>query len=198
MYLQTYLIIANTTYYVSCKFFEPLENQSLQRIIAFQNSMKNFMHTALLCIILNIFGINKIPTTTENSTLYDTVLLFWWAFITEIIFTIVHRMLHTDKLYWIHKQHHKNNPSFSTSSMDSHPIEFIFGNVLSIAVPIYLYPGSKTISTLYIIGVVANSCYSHSVEGKHTIHHKRFRFNYGQGSFLFDRVFGTYSEYKKD
>ena len=193
MYFQTYIIVSNVTYYIACNFFKHTEGKSLQRIIAYQNSYKNFMYLNGLSVILyNFFNIKRMPTKSDNSLLYDIFTVVWWSLMSEFIFSILHRLLHTKKLYWIHKQHHKNNPSFSTSSLDCHPLEFFFCNTLSIVLPMYMFPASGIIGLLWIIFVTLNTCYAHHKEGTHMIHHRRFKYNYGQGSYMLDKAFGTY------
>ena len=201
MYLQTYIIVSNVTYCIACNFFKATESKSIQRIIAYQNSCKNFMYLNALSIFLSfVFNIKRLPVASNNSLVFDIFTVVWWSFMSEFIFTILHRLLHTKQLYWIHKQHHKNNPSFSTSSLDCHPLEFFFCNTLSIALPIYMFPASNIIGLLWIIFVTVNTCYAHHTEGIHMIHHKKFRYNYGQGSYALDRLCGTYVDIdnKKD
>lgn len=183
MYLQTYIIVSNVTYYIACKFFESTEGKSMLRIIAYQNSCKNFMYLNGLSVILyNFFNIKRMPTIPDNTLLFDIFTMIWWCLLSEFIFATVQRLINMEKLYWIHKQHHKNNPSFSTSSLDCHPLEFFFCNTLSILLPMYMFPASGIIGLIWIILVTLNTCYSHHKKCTYMIHNKRFRYNNGNGS----------------
>jgi sterol desaturase/sphingolipid hydroxylase (fatty acid hydroxylase superfamily) len=130
--------------------------------------------------------------TNKIGIWHDLLCLALWAVGAELIFSISHYALHSKHLYWIHKQHHENNPTYSTSCLDAHPIEFFTGNVGSIALPMIMYPGSVAMSFFWIIFTTANTCHAHCIEGAHTIHHERFRYNYGQGGYVFDRIMGTF------
>ncbi len=172
-------------YVILCEIFSNYENNTKQRQVAYIRSIQNLF--ILFCIIC-ILPFDSIPSSTDN----QYTVLFVWFILADIIFTITHRLLHTKKLYWIHKQHHTNNPSYSTSTFDSHIVEFLFGNVSTGIMPMIIYKGSDTIQTLWITVAILNTVISHTIEGPHLIHHKLLRYNYGQGFYLLDRIFNTY------
>lgn len=187
MYLQNYVVISTVTYILSCKYLSNFEEKKPQRNLAFKRSMANFI---LLFCLLVTYDI-KMPTKI-NIWYIDLCVLLAWIIGAEIIFSVGHYTLHNEHLYWIHKQHHENNPSYSTSSIDSNFIEFITTNITSIGLPMYLCPGSLPLSIFWVVFVTVNTCIAHSKEGEHMNHHKKFRYNYSQGSYLFDKMLGTY------
>lgn len=187
MYLQNYIGISLITYILCCKYLSRFEEKTKQRNLAFKRSMSNFI--LLLAIVLT----HNLKLPTKNNVWYvDLCALIVWVIGAEIIFSVGHYTLHNEHLYWIHKQHHENNPSFSTSCIDCNFIEFVTTNISSIGLPMYLFPGSLGMGIFWIIFATVNTCIAHSKEGDHMIHHKRFRYNYSQGSYLFDKIMGTY------
>lgn len=175
-------MIALMTYTVSCIYLGKNEKDTSQRILAYTNSIFNF----IILIFLSIF-IPNIPISESHFIPFVS-----WILLSELLFTILHRILHTKYLYFLHKQHHQNNPSYTTSSFDASLFEFLVGNIGTGVLPMYLVYGSKIAQISYAIIVIYNVVLSHSQEGPHIIHHKLFNYNYGQGFYLFDRLFGTY------
>lgn len=178
-------LIGLISYILSCIYLGKNENYTRQKRLAFFNSIYNFFVLILISIVIPPF-----PTSKSNFFPFIS-----WLFLSELFFTTSHRILHTKYLYCYHKQHHLNNPSYTTSSFDASILEFLFGNVITGIIPIYIVPGTFIMQVFYVIFVIYNVVLSHSREGPHTIHHKKFNCNYGQGLYLLDRIFGTYKNY---
>ena len=187
MNVQILIFTSHTTYIFTCLFFGLYEKKTEQRKVAFYRSNLNIF--MLYCISMCI-PFNDIPTS-ESNTIYVLVM---WIFLADATFTFTHALLHTKYLYWLHKQHHTNNPSFSTSTFDSHIIEYLFGNVSTGLIPMLLVPGSDITQIIWLIGANINTVAGHHMEGPHMIHHKLLKYNYGQGLYLWDRLFGTYRD----
>tara|TARA_E500000331_G_C17238383_1_gene705876 strand:+ start:74 stop:646 length:573 start_codon:yes stop_codon:yes gene_type:complete len=187
MYLQNYIGLSLITYLIGCKYLSRFEDKTDQRHLAFKRSIANFICVLVIVLMHNL----KMPTK-NNSWLGDLYVLIVWFVAAEVIFSTGHYTLHNKHLYWIHKQHHENNPSFSTSSLDSNFIEFVTTNIFSIALPMYVCPGSLPLGIFWVVFVTVNTCIAHSKEGDHLKHHKMFNYNYGQGTYLFDKIMGTY------
>ena len=185
MNVKLLIFISHMTYILTCFFFGRSEEKTDQREVAFYRSNVNFF--LLYCLSISI-PFHDVPTS-ESPVLY---VLLMWVLLADAIFTITHRLLHLRGLYWLHKQHHSNNPSFSTSTFDSHFVEYLMGNVATGLVPMLLIPGSNVAQLIWMVGANINTVTGHHVEGPHLVHHKLLKYNYGQGLYLWDKLFGTY------
>ena len=192
MHLQIHIIIGLVTYVVSCKLLEPYDiPYTKQRRIAFRRTLQNFVYLALLSLLLTFYGYRHLPTISRGLK-YDFIIAILWLIMAETLFSVSHYTLHSKYLYWIHKQHHENNPTYSTSCLDAHPLEFIFGNVGTIIIPMVLLPASDVMSMLFVLFAVVNTASAHCSGTTHATHHSLFKYNYGQGGYVFDRLIGTY------
>jgi len=192
MHSQIYILVSLLSYFASCTFLGLYEKKEGQRKIALFRSLENFLTVTMLSVFVSYFKYEHIPTYYDSFPV-DMLALVIWILMSEVIFSTLHYFLHFPILYrWIHKQHHENNPSYSTSSLDCNIIEFIFANVGAVGIPMIIWPGSGWMGLFWIVFVTANTCVAHSIEGDHMIHHTQFRYNYGQGTYLFDKIMGTY------
>lgn len=163
------------------------EKNTLQRNLGFIHSSMNFLALYALSFLFTY----NLPT--GDGSIW-TVL--GWLVMSDAIFTLTHRTLHTPAFYWIHKQHHLNNSktgTYSTSTFDSHILEFLFGNVATALIPPLILRGTDTMQMVWFVTATINTILSHHQEGPHLIHHRRMKCNYGQGLYLWDRLLGTYS-----
>ena len=187
MNIKFLVFLSFVTYLFTCFILGRNEARMEQRDRALFRSILNF---GLLGVISFCIPYDNVPSATNP--LHPVLTLTIWVVIADLIFTITHRLLHTRPLYWIHKQHHENRPSYSTSTFDAHPIEFLFGNVATGLVPMLIFKGSEFTQFLWIFGAVINTTIGHHQEGPHLIHHSLLKCNYGQGFYIWDRLFGTY------
>ena len=185
MDIRFLIFISHMTYILTCLYYGLSEEKTDQRGLAYYRSNMNFF--ILYCLSLCI-PFNNIPTS-ETHILYVLII---WILIADAIFTFTHMLLHTKYLYWLHKQHHSNNPSFSTSTFDSHIVEYLFGNVSTGLIPMLIVPGSDIAQIIWLVGANINTVAGHHMEGPHMVHHKLLKYNYGQGLYLWDRLLGTY------
>lgn len=184
-----YLILTGLLSYIStCTYFEFKQEYIHQKKIAFKRSFTNFILLHHTAYFLNF---NEIPTNNERFLFSD---IFIWIILSEVIFTCIHRLFHTKYLFKYHKQHHENNPSYSVSALDAHYLEFLFGNISTVLIPMIIFHGSDMSQLLWIIIATLSTVTAHHFDGPHKIHHTTYNCNYGQGLYLLDRIFGTYKE----
>jgi sterol desaturase/sphingolipid hydroxylase (fatty acid hydroxylase superfamily) len=200
MYLQIYILVSIACYVTFTSWFSKSEEpHKEQRQIAFIRSLGNLAILGLISVPLTYMRMADFPHNNDNPIWKDVLFIIVWAIMGSFIFAITHFALHSKILWPFHKQHHQNNPSYSTSCLDAHPIEFLFGNVSAVALPMYIFVGSEVASLLWTMYAMLNTVMGHALEGEHQIHHKRFRWNYGaQPYFIFDRMMGTYKPYSKE
>jgi sterol desaturase/sphingolipid hydroxylase (fatty acid hydroxylase superfamily) len=192
MHSQIYILVSLLCYIITCAFLGLYEKNDRQRKIALFRSLENFLTITMLSIFASYFKYEHIPTYYDSFPV-DMLALVVWILMSEVIFSTLHYFLHFPILYrWIHKQHHENNPSYSTSSLDCNIIEFIITNVGAVAMPMIIWPGSIWMGILWIAFATVNTCIAHSLEGDHMVHHTEFKYNYGQGTYVFDKIMGTY------
>jgi sterol desaturase/sphingolipid hydroxylase (fatty acid hydroxylase superfamily) len=119
--------------------------------------------------------------------------------LTEFFFFSAHRILHIRWLYKrIHVVHHRFRAPTAWSAQFAHPIEYVFGNMLPIALPILIV--SPDLLTLWNFGLLAllNTQLVHSGyqlplapwSVAHDLHHFKVNVNYGSIG-LMDTLAGT-------
>lgn len=86
--------------------------------------------------MINIFIVGPLLTTADSLIRFDlrmmteecpsTFTIFWQFCLflmgEEILFYIVHRIAHTPKFYWIHKQHHEYNVTIALALVYASPL----------------------------------------------------------------------------
>jgi sterol desaturase/sphingolipid hydroxylase (fatty acid hydroxylase superfamily) len=114
-------------------------------------------------------------------------------------FYLVHRALHTPKLYaLIHKTHHAWRSPVACSAHDAHPLEYLFANLMPFAIS-SMVVGLHWVLVLVAFAfatfrlVAAHSGWRPRFLGSasHELHHQFLVVNFGIVGF-WDRVFGTW------
>ena len=136
--------------------------------------------------------------------------------IEDITFYFSHRLLHHPKIYpSIHKIHHENKVNFCLAAFHTHPIEYIFGNILPMVMgPAFLWHRIHRASVFgwYFVRIVETlECHSgysfpfspfrllpFQLEADyHFFHHNSNVGNYATFFTWWDTVFGTNTEFYK-
>lgn len=134
-----------------------------------------------------------------------TQLLYFplYLVVTDFAFYICHYSFHTTKLfnlYKYHKVHHQFTKPISISSIYLHPIDLLFGNIVPLFAPIFIFPSSFIILYFWTFFTIFETTYgAHSgIKNRgeeHDIHHKYFKYNYGSAFYLSDKLFRTYHSF---
>ena len=134
----------------------------------------------------------------------------------DLAFYWTHRFLHLPSLYpHVHKMHHESISTISLSAISTHPLEFIFGNLLPVKFGSMLCPFKAHLSTMLLFSffrtlntVLRHSGYEFPVgltkfiplgaaANYHNYHHLVNVGNYGTEFIIWDSIFGTNKEYFK-
>lgn len=123
--------------------------------------------------------------------------LFLSKYLMDIGFYITHRILHIPPLYeWFHKTHHEVKNPIGMSALYTTLGDMYFANLLPISwVPLLIISSSLIYKFWAIISIFMTVCIAHSgyrdLSEFHDIHHRYFKYNYGNSYFM-DKLLGTY------
>lgn len=182
----------------------PIKGRQLKR--EFLNSIHTPIHAVLLGICL-WFG--YFENTSVLSFFVTALATTIWA---EIWHYFSHRAFHLDALHWIHAEHHKshlNTPLTAISFSFSEKLIFDIGMLLPfLAADYFISVNFFGVAAWYIGYLIINS-FSHAnfefraagynrhvgqvltTTTYHSLHHSRYTSNYGLGTRVLDRLFGT-------
>ena len=117
----------------------------------------------------------------------------------EIFFYYSHRILHLPIFYrTIHSIHHEYTAPVAISALYSHPIEYIFSNIIPVFIGPYLCGSHIYTILLWETIAILNTTIVHSGynflflidSNKHDIHHSSYKYNFGVLNIL-DKIHGT-------
>ena len=171
-----------------------------------RNSLHLPMHAAILLAFLSVgFFANRDPL----SFVYSLFLTATWA---EIWHYASHRAFHLRALHWIHVEHHKsqvNSPFTAISFSLMEKLVFDLG-LLGLLAGIDCFVSLNFFGVaVWYVGYLAINSFAHAnfeLKSKHylrflgrmftsttyhSLHHARYTSNYGLGTRVLDRIFGT-------
>jgi sterol desaturase/sphingolipid hydroxylase (fatty acid hydroxylase superfamily) len=170
----------------------------------------NSLHAPTHAVWLAVFMLAGSFAATSWLSFLGTVLLTTvWA---EIWHYVSHRAMHLRSLHWIHKEHHKSHlNTYLTAISFSFTEKLVFDlGLLGLLALIDLAVGLNAYGVAaWYIGYLLINSYSHAnfelkspgynrFVGKvitsttyHSLHHSRYTGNYGLGTRVMDRMFGT-------
>lgn len=182
----------------------PVKGRQLRR------ELLNSIHTPIHAVILGAFlALGFFSGTSVTSFFVTAFAITVWA---EIWHYFSHRAFHIDALHWIHAEHHKsriNTPLTAISFSFSEKLIFDIGMLLPFAVADYFASVNFYGIAVWYIGYLIINSFSHANfefravgynrhVGKvlttttyHSLHHSRYTGNYGLGTRILDRIFGT-------
>jgi sterol desaturase/sphingolipid hydroxylase (fatty acid hydroxylase superfamily) len=182
----------------------PIGGDQIKREL--RNSLHAPMHAVILAIFL-YFGFFR--HTGITSFFYSALATTIWA---EIWHYGSHRAFHLRKLHWIHLEHHRsrlNSPFTAISFSFSEKLIFDIGLLAPLAVVDHWTRLNFFGIAAWYIGYLVINSFSHAnfelksvnfnrTIGKvvtsttyHSLHHSRYTGNYGLGTRILDRLFGT-------
>jgi len=153
----------------------------------------------------NTFNYNGFsPIVPDVLTSVFTLASF--AFISELWFYTSHRVMHASDFLWkhVHSVHHQITAPSVYFSLYTHPIEYIFGNFITLAIgPVVMGSHFLLVFTWVVISTL-DFCSGHAgwhlpfglSPEFHDYHHRHETGNYGTGLGIMDNIFGTNCDYK--
>lgn len=182
----------------------PIKEAQIRREL--KNSTHTPLHAVLLLFFLWMGFFRDSGALTAFLTLVATAV---WA---EIWHYSSHRAMHLQKLHWIHVEHHRshlNTPFTAISFSFWEKLIFDLGLLIPLALANLILPVNFGGIALWYIGYLIINSFSHAnfefrgpgytrVFGAvlttttyHSLHHSRYTGNYGLGTRILDRMFGT-------
>ncbi len=199
--------IANRMKWKLCRrtiYDMPINDAQLKREL--KNSLHEPMHAVILAAFL-LLGLFK--NSSAASFVYSALITTIWA---EIWHYVSHRAFHLRSLHWIHIEHHKShlNSRFTAISFSFwEKTIFDFGLLLPLAALDQIISLNGFGIMAWFVGYLIINSFSHAnfeikpanfnrLLGKvltsttyHSLHHSRYVGNYGLGTRVLDRLFGT-------
>jgi sterol desaturase/sphingolipid hydroxylase (fatty acid hydroxylase superfamily) len=182
----------------------PIKKEQVRR------ELRNSLHAPIHAVILFAFlWLGFFGSRTALSFIGTLALAAVWA---EIWHYVSHRAFHLRRLHWIHVEHHKshlNTPFTAISFSFSEKLIFDLGYLGVLAlVDLWLPLNFFGIAGWYVGYLIINSFSHANFEMKsgrynrwlgkvlttttyHSLHHSRYTGNYGLGTRVLDRLFGT-------
>jgi len=118
-------------------------------------------------------------------------------YMSQLLFYCSHRTFHrVPQLKKYHKVHHNFQHPIGMRAAYTHPVDFIFGNMIPLGImPFILQVNIYTMILIIIYGIYDTIVNEHSDYNKsdhHLKHHIYFNYNFGETRL--DKFFGTYKE----
>jgi sterol desaturase/sphingolipid hydroxylase (fatty acid hydroxylase superfamily) len=134
--------------------------------------------------------------------LWSLVYIFISLYAGNILFYATHRYSHINKeLFKYHKVHHEYKVPSGIRAAYTHPIDFIFGNMLPLGItPILLRADPTSLAIIIILANYNTIMVEHSNDKKmsnhHILHHKYSNCNYG--AIWLDKICKTLKEEEEE
>ncbi len=146
------------------------------------------------------YYINAVNNSVADSNIVSIIKIFCIINFANLLFYIVHRLLHTTVLFnMIHYMHHQFIEPIAVASLYAHPIEHLFANTLAFFIPFFLIGTTYICSLIFIIIGTTITILSHVnyniifSYNDHIVHHRLFKYNFGFGGYI-DKIFNTWKD----
>jgi len=198
VHFTSYWFFVGLFYSIDKKFIYNSDNNQKKYFNAIKKSLSNQILYGIPIILLSApyieFAIKKSINDTFMSSILKIIVI---SNLSNILFYIIHRLLHTKYLYkLIHKVHHEYIITVSPCALYAHPIEYIIANNLVFLIP-YCLIGTKLNIGLFMIifsSFMTTSAHINQkllfIDNSHLYHHKKINYNFGFGRFI-DKFFLT-------
>jgi sterol desaturase/sphingolipid hydroxylase (fatty acid hydroxylase superfamily) len=199
VHMITYWSLGFIFYLLDLKYLDASSNNWKKYNNAISTSLFNqFFITLPTLYFLNSHIKKSIETSTNDTIPIIGMKLFLIINISNIIFYLLHRLLHYNKAYkYIHSIHHEFVEPVAVAAFYAHPIEHLFANTLSFLIPFIIFGTTYNVMIILIVigtiqTILAHSTYI-SKSNDHIIHHKKYKYNFGFSGYI-DRIFQTYTK----
>ncbi len=158
-----------------------------------QYVLNNIILNVYFFLPLSLFIILTIQPITliYKSLLEEIIMIIIEITIGELWFYILHRLIHTNKLFFLHEKHHEVINPIGITALYAHPFDAIFVNIGSILLIHLIYKNSLIHNLLVGTWAIWNTIMNaHKNNSFHAYHHKTFKYNYGLNLFM-DYIFNT-------
>jgi len=175
-----------------------------------RREFKNSLHAPIHAVVLfGFLWFGFFQDATWLGAFLSLALTAVWA---EIWHYVSHRMFHLRRLHWIHREHHRSHistPFTALSFSFAEKLIFDIGLIGPLAVIDLFFSLNVFGVAAWYLGYLVINSFSHanfefksprfvSAAGRlltsttyHSLHHARYTGNYGLGTRVLDRVFGT-------
>lgn len=168
--------------------------------VSLSDCVKQVLFNQILVLLPALLGLNlmgNLKITQELPSIFTVILHLTLTLLAgEVLYYYTHRILHTRWLYRaIHKRHHNYKAPIAIVSLYAHPLEVLFGNILSLIGPAF-FLGLNTYTWYWaiVLGFIdsISDHVGYDVKGDfHDLHHQHTTYNYGSIGIL-DYLHGTY------
>lgn len=180
-------------------------------------SLRGFPFTVLLLMPLEL-GLRRgygrvthddaaMASWTQGDVVYHCLVVpVLFLVFTETLVYAAHRIVHTPRLYWVHRLHHAERFTTTYSAFAFHPFDGAFQGAPSYLFG-YIVPTHGAVLSLLVLlintwvvvihdtvdrRVRVAGCEVLNTAAHHSLHHEHVVVNYGQLTTFWDRVCGTY------
>ena len=193
-FVLSYTVFSSYTFYNDV-IIEKNSELRLTNLDKYTNSLLIVFKNVFIYSIPIFLFIHYFYIPSNFSVLRSLLIIIVSKYISNILFYLSHMYSHKNKfLFQYHRVHHYYTVPIGMRSAYTHPIDFIFFNMIPLGItPFILGADSVTIVFIIISGIHNTIVKEHSYieeDNHHMIHHKYSNCNYGE--VWLDKLMGTY------